>query len=197
MVVFGLLSVNTGNCSKDRRNGNRKYWPLGRYWKGPSPGSQEPCTGAGTTLPMMNTLQLHVLRDAFHLRRKTGEDWVTWNERTMRFLRVWVHNSGTLRWSTRVRMLQYNLMGHWGRQTEDDGRGVHASPGLAARFLTWRNLKWWRRQQSISKQAGGMRHPRQFFPANTERDMATCLGVEMATTYDRPWFNGQASNMNG
>ena len=25
-------------------------------------------------LAMMNTLQLHVLRDAFHLRRKTGED---------------------------------------------------------------------------------------------------------------------------
>ncbi|CAE7736685.1 unnamed protein product [Symbiodinium necroappetens] len=96
-------------------------------------------------LGAMNTLQIHILRDAFRLNRKTGKLWHEWNQRTMRFVRAWLHQTGLDRWSTRTRKLQHGLAGHWARQVEDDGRGIEPTPGVTARFLIWRNLEWWRR----------------------------------------------------
>ena len=143
-------------------------------------------------LQILNTLQLHILRDIFHMRRRKDETWVTWNQNTMRDLRAWLHQ--VMRWSTRVRNLQFGLAGHWCRQWEDDGGGVQGSPGLMARFLRWRNLEWWKGQQQLSTQAGGVRHPGKFFPANTERDLAEALGVNwMEVASDRAsWENARA-----
>ena len=129
-------------------------------------------------LAALNTLQMHVMRDVFLLRRKPDEAWVEYNQRSMRFVRVWMHANGCARWSTTVRELQFGIAGHWCRQAKDDGRGVGAKPGLPARFLRWRNLKWWRGQQRISSAADGLRHPGHFFPASFERELAETLGCD-------------------
>ena len=129
-------------------------------------------------LATLNTMQLHVLRDIFHIHRFRDETWVDFNQRSLRYVRAWMHHHGCERWSTKVRTLQFGLAGHWCRQTEDDGRGVLPKPGLPARFLRWRNVAWWRRQQCLSPEAGGLRHPSRFFPAGFERDLAQHLGCE-------------------
>ena len=69
---------------------------------------------AGDDLGILNTLQLHVLRDACDLRRRAGEEWFQWNQRTRRYLRAWLHKCGHERWSTKIRKLQFNLAGHLG-----------------------------------------------------------------------------------
>ncbi|CAE7210175.1 unnamed protein product, partial [Symbiodinium necroappetens] len=51
-------------------------------------------------LATLNTLQMHVMRDVFLLRRHQGETWVDYNQRTMRFVRAWMHTNGCARWST-------------------------------------------------------------------------------------------------
>ena len=79
-------------------------------------------------LATLNTFQMHVMRDIFLLRRCQGETWVDYNQRTMRFVRAWMHTNGCARWSATVRELQFGIAGHWCRQTEDDGRGVCARP---------------------------------------------------------------------
>ncbi|CAE7786100.1 unnamed protein product, partial [Symbiodinium necroappetens] len=70
------------------------------------------CAGAlhwgNEELQAANTLQLHILRSAFQLRRLSGESWLDWNTRSMRFVRVWLHNGGWLRWSDRILKLSSN-----------------------------------------------------------------------------------------
>ncbi|CAE7333144.1 unnamed protein product [Symbiodinium microadriaticum] len=69
-------------------------------------------------LATLNTFQMHVMRDIFLLRRCQGETWVDYNQRTMRFVRAWMHTNGCARWSATVRELQFGIAGHWCRQTE-------------------------------------------------------------------------------
>ena len=70
---------------------------------------------------------------------------------------------------------------HWARRNEDLGRGVDdLQPNIAMRTVLWRNLRWWRQQQGLSDRTG-VRHPRQFYPSNTERQIALSLGVDWMT----------------
>ena len=119
-------------------------------------------------LQMMNSTQLRVLRLVFGVRRAQGEDWVTYNSRSLRTIRVWLVQAGVERWSSKILRLQFQLAGHWMRQWEgDDHRG------LAGRMMLWRSLGWWNREKSLIH---GIRHPRRFRAANLERALATCLG---------------------
>ena len=119
-------------------------------------------------LQMMNSTQLRVLRLVFGVRRAQGEDWVTYNSRSLRTIRVWLVQAGVERWSSKILRLQFQLAGHWMRQWEgDDHRG------LAGRMMLCRSLGWWNREKSLIH---GIRHPRRFRAANLERALATCLG---------------------
>ena len=141
-------------------------------------------------LILLNTLQMHILRDIFHIHRQVGENWVDYNQRSLRMTRAWIHANAVPRWSTKVRLLQHSIAGHWCRQVEDDGRGISAKLGIPARFLLWRNLEWWKAQQRLSVRVGGLRHPRQFYPANLEREIAEILGVTwMQQATDRDEWN--------
>ena len=132
-------------------------------------------------LAQANTLQLHVMRQAFRLGRRKDESWVDWNCRTLRQLRAFIHQESIERWSTCVLRLQFSLHGHWARRNEDLGRGVDdLHPNIAMRTVLWRNLRWWRQQQGLSDRTG-VRHPRQFYPSNTERQIALSLGVDWMT----------------
>ena len=123
-------------------------------------------------LAAMNSMQLRVLRLCFGCKRHAAEDWVSYNSRSLREVRLWLHQSGTERWSTKILRLQFQLMGHWVRRWEGE------VPCLPARMQCWRSLGWWHEQQGLSRAAGGVRHPRRFRAANLERSIATCLGVD-------------------
>ena len=129
---------------------------------------------SATDLQALNTLQLQTCRAAFGLRRLRDESWVAWNSRSLRFVRVWLHNARVTRWSTRVLELEHMLHGHWARQVESDP--LTAFPSAPMRALLWRNMYWWRQQQSLSPSVG-MRHPGRFYAANTERQLAQVHGT--------------------
>ena len=123
-------------------------------------------------LKAMNSMQLRVLRLCFGCRRGADEDWVAHNARSLRDVRAWVCNHGLERWSTKILRLQFQLMGHWARRWEGDVQC------LACRMQLWRSLKWWQKEQSISRAGGGKRHPGCFRAANLERSLAASIGLE-------------------
>ena len=129
---------------------------------------------SSTDLAAANTMQLQILRSAFRLKRLADEDWVSWNTRTLRFCRVWLHNNGCPRWSEKILTLQHNLFGHWARRCEvlQDGTCI---PGLTMRTLLWRSTAWWRHQQSLSPSIG-LRHAGRFYASNSERQISEAHG---------------------
>ncbi|CAE7463550.1 unnamed protein product [Symbiodinium sp. CCMP2592] len=130
-------------------------------------------------LQMMNSTQLRVLRLAFGIRRLSGEDWVSYNARSLRQVRLWLAQTGAERWSTKVLRLQFQLAGHWMRQVE----GEDGKPGLAGRMMLWRSMSWWNHEKSLTS---GARHPMRFRAANLERSLASCLGEKWYdATYNR------------
>ena len=129
-------------------------------------------------LMLANSLQVRILRRAFRMGRLRGEDWVLWNERTLRAVRGWLHAQRIERWSAKILRLQHQLMGHWMRQWEGNDWGI------AAKMQQWRSLAWWRQEQML---LSGRRHPGRFYPDNAERNMADTLGETWwALTQDRP-----------
>ena len=133
------------------------------------------CAGAlhweTADLQSMNSIQLRILRLCFGIKRDPLEDWVSYNSRSLRDIREWLHRSGGERWSAKILRLQFQLMGHWTRRWEG---GTQCLP---IRMHGWRNLAWWQREQKISPNAGGVRHPRCFKASNIERNFATVFGV--------------------
>ena len=140
------------------------------------------CAGAAhwsqECLAQANTLQCHILRTAFLLRRKAGEDWVDFNCRTMRFVRQYLVQHQVPRWSTVVLRLQHALHGHWARRVEQVGVHGEVFPNITMRTIQWRDLRWWRGEQA--KPHTGRRHPKQFYAYNPERNIADSIGVEWA-----------------
>ncbi|CAE7291589.1 pol [Symbiodinium sp. CCMP2592] len=142
---------------------------------------------SSTDLKAANTLQLHILRDAFGIKRRQGEDWVQWNARSMRFCRLWMCTHSITRWSTKVLTLQHTLHGHWARRTEDCGHGVFPDLCLAMRALKWKNMMWWRNEQ---EQTNGLRHPQRFHAGCIERQLAECHGTDwFIVALDRNWWS--------
>ncbi|CAE7593269.1 unnamed protein product [Symbiodinium necroappetens] len=128
-------------------------------------------------LQQANTLQLHVLRSAFKLRRKAGENWLTWNCRTMRDCRCWMVHNQVPRWSTTILRLQHTLAGHWARRVEFLGPRCIPHPSLPMTALEWRSTAWWRRQQALSPTVG-IRHVGHVYVHNLERQLAEVHGNE-------------------
>ena len=129
---------------------------------------------SSSDLHALNTLQLHVCRAAFNLRRHRDENWVDWNARTLQFVRAWLCNNGVIRWSTRALTLQHTLHGHWARRVESDGQNVR--PSTPMRAINWRCLHWWRQQQTLSDTVG-MRHKGRFYASNPGRQLAETHGT--------------------
>ena len=160
-------------------------------------GMMQWCAGAvhwsQEDLATANSIQCTSLRRAFLLKRRAQEEWTDWNKRTCRQVRAWLHAQGLPRWSTLILQLQFGLHGHWGRQTEGTDEQGRAMPGNPLRLLRWRNLAWWRHQQSLSTSLG-LRHPCRFYPDNTERKFAEVLGVDWEMlTKDRVIWRSKTS----
>ena len=126
-------------------------------------------------LQQANTLQLHVMRGSFGLKRVRGENWVAWNSRTMKQCRCWLAYHGVNRWSTTILSLQHTLTGHWARHVEYLGSHREALPSLSMRAFLWRNTKWWREQQEMSRYSS-IRHKEHVHISNVERQLADANG---------------------
>ncbi|CAE7518077.1 unnamed protein product [Symbiodinium sp. CCMP2592] len=129
-------------------------------------------------LAQANTLQSHILRTAFGLRRKRDEDWVTFNSRTMRFIRQFLVQRQVPRWSSVILRLQHALHGHWARRVETIGPHGEVCPNITMRAIMWRDLRWWRGEQA--KNTTGRKHPKQFYACNPERNIAESIGTTWA-----------------
>ena len=126
-------------------------------------------------LAQANTLQCHILRTAFNLRRRKDEDWVNYNQRTLRLVRAYLVNNHIPRWSTVILGLQHALHGHWARRSESIGPLGFQIPNVTGRALQWRDLQWWRNEQG--KTRTGKRHPAKFYAGNPERNLAETIGT--------------------
>ena len=76
--------------------------------------------------------------------RAPGEPWCDWNTRTLRKARGLLHRHEVSRWSTVILAQVWGLHGHAARGDE-----------VAKAMLSWRNLHWWRVEQTIHPRMGG------------------------------------------
>ena len=148
----------------------------------------------------INTVQLQLLRKALGGRRRPGEEWVEWNQRTLRLARLHLRRkSAGGRWSTFVLGTIWQLHGHAARRE---------SP--LKEILIWRNMNWWRQQQNLR---GGARHARRFCPAlDVERHITNVAGDDWVTaaqdrshwksleflfvqSHDPPWASGKQPSL--
>ncbi|CAE7830935.1 pol [Symbiodinium sp. CCMP2592] len=152
-------------------------------------------------LAQANTLQAHILRTAFRLRRGRGEDWVAYNSRTLRFVRQFLVQRHVPRWSSVILRLQHALHGHWARRVETFGPHGQACLNISMRAITWRDLRWWRGEQA--KTTTGRKHPRPFYACNPERNIAESIGTSWANIaldrakWSRHWVSQSGMKLSG
>ncbi|CAE7305788.1 unnamed protein product [Symbiodinium sp. CCMP2592] len=117
-------------------------------------------------LKAANTLQLLHARAMMSPPRQAGESWPDWNVRTMRRARLQLHQSKIDRWSSFILQQIWGLMGH-----------IAHGDVVASKMLRWRDLRWWRVEQSVPQSWGGERHASRFHPLlDVERQISDIAG---------------------
>ena len=141
----GLLASMTASAPRSLCLGAR---PCGRARLGQSP---------TTCLSRPTACQLYYIREIIGRKRKPQEEWLHWNQRSLREARVIVHRNKACggRWSSFILRVRWQLLGHVARH-----------PGPTREILTWRNLQWWREEQQLPDRVRA-KHPHQF---NTQLD---------------------------
>ncbi|CAE7336523.1 YCF1, partial [Symbiodinium microadriaticum] len=154
-------------------------------------------------MPWEARLWLRLL-EAFHANRKllcSRAPVKDWHIRTMRKTRALLHQHKAQRWSTHSLQMQWQLWGHIGRATFQP----------TFHILRWRDLTWWRDQQSLPPGPGpkGVRHIGHHNPhVDPERQISAVAGNQWWITasdrpgwqtlcksyvaaYDPPWASGK------
>ena len=127
--------------------------------------SIQPCS---KQLTARSSLKVRTMTAA---KRLATESWQDWNIRTMRRARALLHHHKFLRWSTHALELQWNLWGYIGR--------APFSPTF--HLLRWRDLAWWRDQQSLPPGPAprGVRHIGHHNPdRDPERHIGAIAGLQ-------------------
>ncbi|CAE7191823.1 unnamed protein product, partial [Symbiodinium necroappetens] len=126
-----------------------------------------------------NSLQLSQARTIMHLHKPAGDDWLEWNKRTLRQARLALHRHEIQRWSTFILSQIWSLAGHASRGDE-----------VASAMMRWRNLAWWRIEQTIPPSWGGHRHSGRFNPhLDIERQIVEVAGEDwQSKAGDRIWW---------
>ncbi|OLP90095.1 Retrovirus-related Pol polyprotein from type-1 retrotransposable element R2 [Symbiodinium microadriaticum] len=127
-------------------------------------------------LKCANSTQLGQARNMLKQPRTPGEQWVDWNIRTLRKTRALLHQLEIERWSTFILSQIWGLHGH-----------AYRGDQVARAMLQWRDLRWWRLEQSIPPSWGGQRHAKRFNPhLDVERQIAAAAGDQwQSLTADR------------
>ena len=147
-----------------------------------------------------NVMQLSQAREIMHLHKPVGDEWVEWNKKSLRQARIALHKHDIQRWSTFILSQIWGLHGHASR-----------GDAVASAMLRWRNLAWWRIEQTIPPSWGGHRHSHRFNPhLDIERQIAEIAGEDWQVKaadrmlwanledrfiekYDTPWASGEQS----
>ena len=152
-------------------------------------------------LQAANSAQLLQARAMLCGGRTPTESWQDWHIRTMRKTRALLHQHKAQRWSTHSLQMQWQLWGHIGRATFQP----------TFHILRWRDLTWWRDQQSLPPGPGpkGVRHIGHHNPhVDPERQISAVAGNQWWITasdrpgwqtlcksyvaaYDPPWASGK------
>ena len=108
-------------------------------------------------LQTANSLQYHYVREIIGRKRKPQEEWLSWNQRSLREARLIVHRNKACggRWSSFILHVRWQLLGHVARH-----------PGPTREIVSWRNLEWWRAEQQLPDRVRA-KHPHQY---NTQLD---------------------------
>ena len=80
-----------------------------------------------------NSQQIQHYREMLHIHKHPSEDWATWNSRSLRQARLYMHREKLGRWSTYILHRIWSLWGHMARGGEE----VEA-------MVAWKNLAFWR-----------------------------------------------------
>ena len=101
-------------------------------------------------LQAANSVQLLQVRAMTTGKRSPTEAWNDWHIRTMRKARALLHQHKLQRWSSHALHLMWGLWGHIGR----------APFAPTFHLMRWRDLSWWRDQQSLppGPHPRGVRH---------------------------------------
>ena len=158
-------------------------------------------------LQAANSTQLLQVRTMTAAKRLATESWQDWNIRTMRRARALLHHHKFSRWSTHALELQWNLWGHIGR--------APFSPTF--HLLRWRDLAWWKDQQSLPPGPAprGVRHIGHHNPdRDPERHIGAIAGLQwwilaadrsawqnaqksFLEKFDPPWASGHQATLPG
>ena len=119
-------------------------------------------------LKAANALQLLHARTLLKHPRQSGEPWEAWHIRSMRKARVMLFRYKIERWSTFILRQIWSLLGLVARGDE-----------VVSNMLRWRDLAWWRVEQSIPSSWGGNRHAQRFHPMlDIERQVCQIAGEQ-------------------
>ena len=158
-------------------------------------------------LQAANSVQLLQVRTMIAGKRPPAEPWCDWNIRTMRKARALLHKHKQIRWSTHALQMQWNLWGHIGRSCFNP----------TFHLLRWRDLSWWRDQQSLppGPYPRGVRHVGHHNPdRDPERQITAIAGpqwwvvasdrvrwqhlqIPFVDRYDPPWASGNQLGLPG
>ena len=123
---------------------------------------------------MLNACQLKLVRRMRGTKRPEDTAWLEWELRQLRIGRAQLHAAGVARWSTVALQRIWELWGHVARQS-----------GPAREILQWRDLQWWKREQSLM---GGQRHPGRFSPhVDPERRIQSV--IDRRVQPPQPWMD--------
>ena len=152
-------------------------------------------------LQAANSTQLLQLRNIVGGGRTPTESWQEWHIRTLRRARAFLHLYRVPRWSSHVLEMQWKLWGHIGRAVFQP----------TFHILRWRDLTWWKDQQSLPPGPAprGVRHIGHHNPlVDPERHIAAVAGSQwwvtasdrsawlkmmqtFLSTHDPPWASGK------
>ena len=146
----------------------------------------------------LNSIQLMQIRQMLNIKRKRLEQWVQWNQRSLRQARVCLAARPAHRWSTMALTQVWKLWGHTARHDQQTGG-----------MLGWRSQEWWRVEQS---KPNGLRHPARFnamletekmlekitMPwraAAQNRETWKQLEPAFVRRFDPPWSSGKQASL--
>ena len=127
-----------------------------------------------TLLTAANAAQYRVVARAMGLKRRPGETGTDHYQRQIRQARLAIYKNHHIRWSTHILQAIWKLHGHIARQA------TAAPDNVAQATLQWRNLSWWKAEQTKPR---GTRHAARYNPfLDVERYVVHTAGLRWQET---------------